>query len=112
MTSTSKGRTAQTTLRAHAAVQALSAKRHKAINQAICQLAEQVVPDFKASLGAFEVHLGEQDTFADAVVPLFGEDLHLEFHHLSSAHCSAASMSAYIMEKLRTYAWRHNIIPR
>ena len=70
------------------------------------------MPDFKASLGSFEVDLGEQDTFTDAVIPLDGEDLHLEFHHLSSAHCRAASMSTYIMDKLRTYAWRHNVIPR
>jgi hypothetical protein len=112
LTSTIKGKTAATTLAAHGAIQALSAKRHKAINQSICQLAEVVVPTFKASQGNFEVDLGEQDTFTDAVVPLDAEDVHLEFHHLSQAHCRAASMSSYIMEKLRTYAWRHNIIPR
>jgi hypothetical protein len=112
LTSTIKGRTAATTLAAHAAIQALSAQRHKAINQSICQLAEVVVPTFKASQGNFEVDLGERDTFADAVIPLDAEDVHLEFHHLSQAHCRAASMSSYIMEKLRTYAWRHNIIPR
>lgn len=112
LTSTIKGKTSDTTLRAHKAIQALSATRHKAINQSICHLAEVVVPDFKASLGSFEVDLGEQDTFTDAVIPLNGDDLHLEFHHLSQAHCRAASMSAYIMEKLRTYAWHHNIIPR
>jgi len=112
LTSSTKGRNAATTLAAHTAIQALSARRHKAINQSICQLAELVVSDFKASLGSFEVDLGEQDTFTDAVIPLAGDDLHLEFHHLSSAHCRASSMSAYIMEKLRTYAWHHNIIPR
>ena len=112
LTSTTKGKTADTTLAAHAAVQALSAKRHKAINQSICQLAQEVVPEFKASEGNFEVDLGDRDTFTDAVIPLDGDDLYLEFHHLSSAHCRASSMSAYIMEKLRTYAWRHNIIPR
>jgi hypothetical protein len=112
LTSTIKGKTAATTLAAHTAIQALSAKRHKAINQSICQLAEVVVPEFKASLGAFEVDLGERDTFTDAVIPLDGDDLHLEFHHLSQAHCRASSMAAYIMEKLRTYAWRHHIIPR
>jgi alpha-D-ribose 1-methylphosphonate 5-triphosphate synthase subunit PhnG len=112
LTSSIKGRNAASTLAAHAAVQELSAKRHKAINQAICQLAEEVVPDFAASQGHFEVDLGEQDTFTDAVVPLAGEDLYLEFHHLSGAHCRAASMAAYIMAKLRTYAWHHNVIPR
>ena len=38
LTSTIKGKTAETTLAAHAALQGLSAKRHKAINQSICQL--------------------------------------------------------------------------
>ena len=38
LTSTIKGRTAATTLAAHTAIQALSAKRHKAINQSICRL--------------------------------------------------------------------------
>lgn len=112
LTSTIKGKTAETTLAAHTSIQAVSAKRHKAINQAIAQLAESVVPEFKASLGSFEVDLGEQDTYTDAVIPLAGSDLHLEFHHLSSAHCRAAPMAAYMMEKLRTYAWHHNIIPR
>ena len=39
LTSTIKGKTADTTLAAHTAIQALSSKRHKAINQSICQLA-------------------------------------------------------------------------
>lgn len=112
LTSTIKGRTAATTVEAHSAIQALSSKRHKAINQAISALGEDVVPGFKASEGRFEVDLGERDTFTDAVIPLDGDDLHLEFHHLSSAHCRAASMASYMMEKLRTYAWRHNVIPR
>jgi hypothetical protein len=112
LTSSTKGKTAEATLKTHAAIQSISAKRHKAINQAVCALAERVVPEFQASEGSFEVDLGERDLFTDAVVPLDGEDLHLEFHHLSSAHCRASSMSSYIMEKLRTYAWRHNIVPR
>jgi hypothetical protein len=110
LTSTIKGKTAETTLAAHAAVQALSSTRHKAINQSICRLAETVVPEFRASLGNFEVDLGERDTFTGAVIPLDVDDLHLEFHHLSQAHCRAASMSAYIMDKRRTYAWRHDSI--
>lgn len=112
LTSSIKGRTADSTLATYAAIQALSAKRHKTINQAICQLAESTVQAFAASQGNFEVDLGEQDTFTDAVIPLAGDDLHLEFHHLSGAHCRAASMAAYIMAKLRTYAWHHNVIPR
>ena len=112
LTSSIKGKNAPTTLAAHRAIQAASSKRHKAINQAICQLAESVVPSFAASEGAFEVDQGDQNSFTDAVIPLNGDDLYLEFHHLSEAHCRAASISAYVMDKLRTYAWHHNIIPR
>jgi hypothetical protein len=112
LTSTMKGKTADSTLRAHASIQASSNKRHKAINQAICQLAEEVEPHFKASLGNFEVDLGEQDVYTDAVIPLGADDLYLEFHHLSPAAARAASIASYVMEKLRIYAIRHNIVPR
>jgi len=112
LTSTMKGRTAESTLRAHALIQASSSKRHKAINQAICGLAETVVPEFRASLGNFEVDLGEQNLYTDAVVPLGSDDLYLEFHHLSGAHCRPASIASYVMEKLRGYAIHHNIVPR
>lgn len=112
LTSSNKGKNAPTTLAAHTAIQAASSKRHKAINQAICQLAETVVPSFAAREGTFELDQGDQNSYTDAVIPLAGEDLYLEFHHLSAAHCRAASVSAYVMEKLRTYAWHHNIIPR
>jgi hypothetical protein len=112
LTSTMKGKTAASTLKAHASIQAASKDRHKAINQAICQLAEHVEPHFKASLGSFEVDLGEQDLYTDAVIPLGANDLYLEFHHLSAAHARAASIASYVMDKLRLYAIRHNIIPR
>lgn len=69
-------------------------------------------PASVASLGSFEVDLGEQDIYTDAVIPLGANDLYLEFHHLSPAHARAASISSYVMEKLRTYAIRHNLIPR
>jgi hypothetical protein len=112
LTSTTKGKTSATTLAAYAAVQAASSKRHKAINQSICALAESVVPEFQASAGKFEVDLGDARAFADAVIPLHMTDLHLEFHHLSAAHCKASSMAAYIMEKLQVYALQYNLIPR
>jgi hypothetical protein len=112
LTSTNKGKTAATTLAAYSAVQAASAKRHKAINQAICALAESVVPEFRASAGAFEVDLGDANAFADAVIPLSTDDLHLEFHHLSAAHCKASSMASYIMDKVKAYALNYNLIPR
>ncbi|GAA2522531.1 hypothetical protein GCM10010201_20740 [Pilimelia columellifera subsp. columellifera] len=112
LTSTSKGRTADATLAAYEAIQAVSARRHKAVNQAICGLVEQVVPEFSAAKGAFEVDLGDSGAFADAVILMRDEELHLEFHHLSPAHCKASSMAAYIMEKLKTYALHYNLIPR
>lgn len=112
LTSTTKGKTAETTKSAYAAVQEVSAKRHKAINQSICALAEYVVPEFKASAGRYEVDLGGSDAFADAVVPIGMDELHLEFHHLSAAHCKASTMASYIMDKLRVYALHYNLIPR
>ncbi|WP_406113806.1 hypothetical protein [Kitasatospora purpeofusca] len=112
LTSTTKGRTSDSILRAFEVVQGASARRHKSINQAICALAERNAPDFKASLGAFEVDLGEQDIYADAIISIGLDDIHLEFHHLSDAHCKAASMAAYIMKKLRVYSNHYNITPR
>lgn len=112
LTSTNKGKTAETTLRAYAAVQAASSRRHKAINMAISALAETVVPEFEASSGSFEVDLGDANSFADAVIPISGEDLHLEFHHLSADHCKASNIARYIMEKMRGYAINYNLIPR
>lgn len=112
LTSTTKGKTAPTTLAAYEAIQARSSKQHKAINMAICAQAETVVPEFTASSGSFEVDLGDQNAYADAVVALAGEDLHLEFHHLSPSHCKASNIARYIMEKMRGYAINYNLIPR
>ncbi|MET9484812.1 hypothetical protein [Streptomyces sp. NPDC006638] len=112
LTSTTKGKTSESILEAYSFIQSSSSKRHKVINQAICALAERNVPEFVASNGRFEVDLGEQDVYADAVIALGGRDLHLEFHHLSDAHCKAASIAAYIMKKLRVYSNHYNITPR
>ncbi|WP_133884350.1 hypothetical protein [Glycomyces sp. NRRL B-16210] len=112
LTSTSKGRTSDSILEAYSYIQGLSSKRHKSINQAICALASRNVPDFNAELGGFEVDLGEQDAYADAVIPLSDRDLHLEFHHLSDAKMKAAAIAAYIMKKLRVYSNHYNVTPR
>lgn len=112
LTSTMKGKTAASTLEAFAAIQSLSATKHKAINQAICALAQRNVPGFAADKGEYEVDLGTQGAFADAVVALDGDDQHLEFHHLSAAQCKASSMAAYVMEKLQYYAIHYNLVPR
>lgn len=110
LTATPKGKTAPATAAAYAAVQRLSATKHKAINQCICRLMERSVPTFNAALGNFEVDLGERQVYADAVIPTAIGDLNLEFHHL--AEPSVSGMSAYIMGKLREYAIRFNIVPR
>ncbi|MET8606668.1 hypothetical protein [Streptomyces rubiginosohelvolus] len=112
LTSTTKGRTSDSILAGYSFIQSSSSKRHKVINQAICALAEKNVPDFAAGMGRFEVDLGDQDTYADAVIALGDRELHLEFHHLSDAHCRAASIAAYIMKKLRVYSNHYNITPR
>lgn len=112
LTSTTKGKTADTTLAAYEAVQARSAKHHKSINMAIAAQAETIVPEFLASKGTFEVDLGDANAFADAVVALAGENIHLEFHHLSPKHCKASNIARYIMEKMKGYSINYNLIPR
>jgi hypothetical protein len=109
-TSTRKGKTAGSTLAAYAAIQALSAQHHKAINQAICRLVDRNVPDFNGALASFEVDQGEADLFTDAIVPLDQTDVYLEFHHIATP--GAAAMAAYVMEKLQYYAIRFNLVPR
>ncbi len=111
LTSGSKGASADSTVAAYRAIQRVSATRHKAINQALCSLAERNVPAFAASTGSFEQDLGQSKAFADAVISLDGQDQHLEFHHLSPEHCTASRMSAYIMGKLRTYGVQYNLVP-
>ncbi|MFF0432367.1 hypothetical protein ACFYU9_09125 [Streptomyces sp. NPDC004327] len=112
LTSTTKGKTSDSVLASFSYIQGSSARRHKVINQSICALAEKNVPEFAASSGRFEVDLGDQDTYADAVILLGDRELNLEFHHLSDAHCKAASIAAYIMKKLRVYSNHYNITPR
>ncbi len=112
MTSSAKGRTADTTVTAYEAIQRLSSTRHKAINQALSALVERNVPEFKGSLAQFELDLGGANAFADAVVPFEDGDIYLEFHHLSPAHLTAAAMASYVMGKLQSYAIHYNLIPR
>jgi hypothetical protein len=112
LTSTQKGRPADSTLAAYAAVQGESRTRHKAINQAICSLAARNVEAFRADIAEFEAHYGEQDLIADAIVPFDQRPLNLEFHHLSIDRCRAANMSQYVMEKLQYYAVAYNLVPR
>lgn len=59
----------------------------------------------------FEVAQGG-DVVTDAIITYSGRPFSLEFHHLSEGQCGAANMASYIMDKLRTYAWYHQLIPR
>ena len=64
-TSGQKGRAQSTTLAAYAAIQALSAKRHKAINQAICGLTRNYIEGFDCDPATgFEIPQGS-DLFTD-----------------------------------------------
>ncbi|MCY1082810.1 hypothetical protein [Archangium lansingense] len=111
-TSTRKGRILNATKEAYAGIQSLSSKHHKKINTAICSLLSEHLPSFKVSPEQFEVNAGEQNLFVDAITDWSGATLNLEFHHLSEAHCKAASMASYIMDKLRAYSIHYNLIPR
>jgi hypothetical protein len=107
-----KGGHQESTAKAYAAVQAMSAKRHKAINQALCRLTKAYLPDMAYDDNAdFEVSQGG-NLITDAIVRYANRPYSLEFHHLSEAQCAAAGMSSYIMDKLRTYSWHHQLIPR
>jgi hypothetical protein len=106
-----KGGIQDSTARAYVAIQALSVKRHKAINQALCGLTRAHLPDMTYTDKDFEVAHGG-NLITDAMISHATKPFSLEFHHLSEAQCGAAGMSSYIMDKLRTYAWHHQLIPR
>lgn len=92
-------------------IQAVSLKRHKAINQAICELVATHPDTPQVTEKRFEVSFGG-DVVTDAVIRIADRDYHLEFHHLSESGCRAAAMASYVMDKLRGYAWHHQLIPR
>ena len=107
-----RGRANPNTLAAYAAIQAMSAKRHKAINQAICALTRSYATGMRCEAdSAFEIAQGI-DLFTDTIVEVGERSFHTEFHHLSESQCRAARMSSYIMGKLRGYAIHHQLIPR
>lgn len=110
-TSGKKGKTSDATEKAFAAVQAVSVKRHKAINEAIIRMIATEVSEPDLGQSRFEVS-HDQNVITDVVIPSGADTMCFEFHHLSDANCKAATMSSYIMDKLRGYAWHHNLIPR
>lgn len=111
-TSGRKGGPLAETVAAYDSIQSKSAKRHKAINHAICDLVAENVEGFKVAEDKLEVCWPGNDLISDACLEFDGKTLILEFHHLSSPSCNAASISSYIMDKLRNYAIYHQLIPR
>jgi hypothetical protein len=110
-TSGKKGAILESTAKAYAAIQGVSTKRHKAINRALCGLAREHLSDMSFEEKDFEVVHGG-DVVTDAIIKYAGRPFSLEFHHLSEGQCGAANLASYIMDKLRTYAWYHQLIPR
>lgn len=107
--SRNKGRTSERTLAAYDAIQALSSRQHRDINEAILTFAGKV-GSFDPQDVQYEIPLGD-DAIVDAIVPL-DRRLFFEFHHLSNAHCSPNKIATYIMKKLRVYATAYNLIER
>ncbi|MGA7323304.1 MAG: hypothetical protein WBX25_02185 [Rhodomicrobium sp.] len=111
-TTGTRGRPNDSTVDAYAAIQNLSAKRHKAINEAICQLVSRYLDEaIPHEFEKFEVSM-DRDLIVDAILKVRSELYHVEFHHLSEAQCRASKISSYVMDKLRSYAIYYNIIPR
>jgi hypothetical protein len=110
-TSGRKGHRSDITIESYSKIQMLSAKRHKAINQAIFALIVEHTENIKPEDIAFEVSQNGE-VITDLVLNRGSELMHIEFHHLSERKCRAASMASYIMDKLRIYAIYHQLIPQ
>lgn len=105
-----KGKTSPNTLAAYDAIQSISSKQHRDINEAILKFVGNLDSKFDPDQVQYEVSLGG-DAIADAIVPA-DVRLHFEFHHLSSTHCKPNKIATYIMKKLRVYATEYNLIQR
>jgi hypothetical protein len=112
LTSTRKGKNSDQTTGGYHAIQSISAKKHKEINQAICKTLAKYYPEISDANFTYEIDAGDQNLFTDAILENKSLKHHLEFHHLSEANCSAAKMASYIMGKLLNYAIHYNLIPR
>jgi hypothetical protein len=108
---TNKGRTSPQTVEPYDAIQAVSSKQHRAINEAILTFAGKASGAFDPQEVAYEVPLGA-DAIVDAIVPVNDRRIYMEFHHLSGAHCTPNAMAGYMMRKLRVYAVQYNLIER
>jgi hypothetical protein len=112
LTSSRKGKTKDTTADAFAAVQELSAKHHRLINEAIVKALAGEIADIDLAKTRFEVDGGDQNLYTDSILQRPSGAISLEFHHISEHNCGAAGISAYVMDKLRAYAIHYNLVPR
>lgn len=108
---TNKGKTSEPTVQAYDAIQALSSKQHRVINEALLTFVAASSGAFLPQDVQYEVPLGG-DAIVDAVVPAGDRRYHMEFHHLSGAQCTPNKISTYMMKKLRVYATQYNLIDR
>jgi hypothetical protein len=108
---TNKGKTSESTVAAYDAIQALSSRQHRAINEAILTFAGKADGSFDPGEVQYEKLLGG-DAIVDAIVPVSDKRLYFEFHHLSAANCKPNKMASYMMKKLRIYATQYNLIER
>lgn len=112
LTSSKKGKTSEITIDSFSEIQKLSAKKHKEINKAVASLLSETLMTYDKGSEKFEVDGGSQNLYTDLVATVNGNEIYFEFHHLSIPKCNAASMSSYIMDKLRAYAFHFNLMPR
>lgn len=108
---TNKGKTSESTVNAYDAIQALSSRQHRDINEAILTFVGKSDGSFDPAEVQYELPLGG-DAIVDAVVPAGDRRLHVEFHHLSGPNCTPNRMASYMMKKLRVYATQYNLIER
>lgn len=113
LTSTPKGHITEDNLQLYKKIQLKSATMHKAINEAICNYFNEVINDNSVfRITNVEYDAGDGNLQVDVIAEINGKEYFLEFHHLSSGNCKAASISSYIMDKLRSYAQHYDLIAR
>lgn len=113
LTSTPKGHISDDNLKLYKKIQLKSATMHKAINESICNYFKEVINDNNVfNITNVEYDAGDGNLQVDIVAEINGKEYFLEFHHLSSSNCKAASISSYIMDKLRSYAQHYNLVAR
>jgi hypothetical protein len=102
--------TQEATLAAYQSIQAKSADRHKAINQAVMQLLDASGTSFanhefeRPAAGALNLIVDVTTTSERVPRPIY-----LEFHHKSDNETTNNKVSIYVLEKLKEYAINYRI---